>query len=170
VVSWDKLQTADCTIPYPQRDFDSDWLYIGSNLGLARQLNAMHGRTFNSLIGYSLDTDLVDKIGRNKYTVALLRSAGKDKLLESFTAQEVETIKAKINRAPIEDDVLKAILAKSLGCCCYCNDGNSAQPYQIHHINPYSDSQDNSENNLMLVCPTHHVRIHTNGIHGSILT
>lgn len=31
----------------------------------------------------------------------------------------------------------------------------------MHHIDPYSETQDNSEDNLLLVCPTHHSTIHT---------
>ena len=124
----------------------------------------MHGRTRNSLVGYGLDTDLIAKIAEHKYTVDMLRSASRPKLADTFTPGEIATIKAKIERAPIPDTVLDEIVRKSGGCCGYCDDGNSSRPYQIHHIIPYSETQDNSEANLLLICPNHHVVVHANKI------
>ena len=46
------------------------------------------------------------------------------------------------------------------GVCCFCADGVNVRPFQLHHIIPHSATQDNSEENLLLVCPTHHVTIH----------
>lgn len=124
----------------------------------------MHGRTLNSLLGYGLDTDLITKIAEHNYTVEMLRSASKPKLAETFTENDIAIIKAKIDRAPIPETTIGELVRKSRGCCAYCDDGNSTRPYQIHHIVPYSETQDNSEANLLLVCPTHHVVLHKNGV------
>src|SRR5271157_4069008 len=124
----------------------------------------MHGKTRNALLGYGLSTDLIEKIGRLNYTVDSLRSATKPKLAETFAEDEIEIIKARIERAPIPDAIISEVLRKSGGCCAHCDDGNASRTYQIHHIIPYSETQDNSGANLLLVCPTHHVVLHQNSV------
>jgi energy-coupling factor transporter ATP-binding protein EcfA2 len=120
----------------------------------------MHGRTRSTLLGLGFATDLIEKIRRLNYTVDALRSASKAKLKQDFTSGETNLIKAKIERAPVPEVVIEEVLKKSKGCCSYCNDGDFSQPYQLHHVRLYSLTQDNSEKNLLLVCPTHHVVIH----------
>jgi energy-coupling factor transporter ATP-binding protein EcfA2 len=124
----------------------------------------MHVRTRNALLGYGLDTDLIEKIGQHNYTVESLRSASKLQLAEKFTDTEIATIKGNIERAPIPDAIINEVIRKSGACCALCDDGNATRSYQIHHVIPYSETQDNSETNLLLVCPTHHVVLHKNGI------
>ncbi len=124
----------------------------------------MHGRTRSTLLGHGFTTDLIDKIDKNNYTVELLRAASKAKLGENFTQDEIRAIKAKIERTPISEVVVEEVLRKSRGCCCYCDNGDSSQPCQLHHVVMHSLTQDNSEENLLLVCPTHHVVIHENRI------
>jgi energy-coupling factor transporter ATP-binding protein EcfA2 len=124
----------------------------------------MHERTRNSLLGYGLNTDLIAKIAEHNFTVAMLRSASRLKLAETFTEDEITVIKARIQRAPIPDTIIGEVVRKSRGCCAYCDDGNATRPYQIHHITPYSETQNNSEPNLLLVCPTHHAVLHENGV------
>jgi hypothetical protein len=48
------------------------------------------------------------------------------------------------------------VLAASDKVCCYCRDGLSSRPFQIHHAVEYSQTQDNSFDNLILLCPNHH--------------
>lgn len=124
----------------------------------------MHGKTRNALLGYGLDTDLIEKIAKCGHTIEVLRALSRKELLKHYTEQETERIKSQLERQPIPDETIQAIPQKSGTACCYCNDGNSTRPYQIHHISPYSETQDNSEENLLLVCPTHHVAIHANKI------
>src|SRR5205814_10535644 len=124
----------------------------------------MHGKTFNALLGYGLSSDLIEKIAHRKHTLTELRALSRQKLLSHYTSDEVDQIKLRIERTPIPDDVISLVTSRARGGCCYCGDGNSARPFQIHHIDPYSETQDNSEDNLLLVCPTHHARIHANGI------
>lgn len=61
----------------------------------------MRGKTRNALLGYGLNTDLIEKIARHNYTVESLRSATKPKLAETFTEDEIEILKARIERAPV---------------------------------------------------------------------
>lgn len=122
----------------------------------------MHGKTRNALLGYGLTSDLIEKIGERGHTLVELRAFNRQKLLAHYTSEEVDQIKARIDRTPIPDEVIESVASKAGGACCYCGDGNSTRPFQIHHIDPYSETQDNSEENLLLVCPTHHATIHAN--------
>ncbi len=116
----------------------------------------------NKFLSLGFSTDLIDKIEKKSQTLSGLRGQNKKALLNiGFSTEEVEVILTKVNRAPIETAVLNKILRKSAGVCCYCADGNRTRPYQIHHIKEYHIDQDNREFNLLLVCPTHHVVIHT---------
>jgi len=127
----------------------------------------MHGKTRNALLGYGLTSDLIEKIGDRGHTLTELRALSRQKLLGQYTSEEVDQIKASIDRTPIPEEVIALVVAKAGGACCYCGDGNNSRPVQIHHIAPYSETQDNSEENLLLVCPTHHVTIHANDVSGS---
>lgn len=120
----------------------------------------MHSRTRSTLLGLGFDTDLIDAIARNHHTVDALRTLSKRALAESYTAPQIAVIQAKIVRQPIPDDVVARVLDSAGSACCFCEDGVSVRPYQIHHVEPYSASQDHSEVNLLVVCPNHHVWIH----------
>lgn len=124
----------------------------------------MHGKTRNALLGYGLASDLIEKIGDRGHTLGELRALSRQKLLGHYTSDEVDQIKARIDRTPIPETVIETVISKAGGACCYCGDGNSTRPFQIHHVDPYSETQDNSEENLLLVCPTHHVVIHSNDV------
>jgi|SRR5215213_660283 len=119
----------------------------------------MDSRTRNSLIGRGLPTDLIDKIGSNDHTVTNLKGFSKKVLLKFYTEAESDQILKSIHRSPIDDEVLDRLLFLSNEACCYCADGNSASPYQVHHIVEHAATQDDSLENLMLICPTHHTVI-----------
>ena len=120
----------------------------------------MRSQTENALLARGFPTDLIEKVEKNGHTVAVLGAMSKKKLLQYYCSLDVEFIAEKIKRQPIPDDVVDRVIDAADGSCCYCADGNSSRPYQIHHIDGYATSQDNSEDNLLLVCPTHHVVVH----------
>lgn len=117
--------------------------------------------TRRKFIALGFDTELINKIASLHQTVSGLQGQNKKALQNlGFSKSEIELITGKINRQPIEKSVLKSVLSKNGEVCCYCANGNSTQPFQIHHIIEYHLTHDNSEANLLLVCPTHHVLIH----------
>ena len=124
----------------------------------------MHGKTQRALLGYGLISSLIEKIDECGHTIAFLRAVSRKNLLKSYTAAEADEIKDRIERAPIPEAVVTSILSKSGGACCFCDDGNSVRPFQLHHVDPYSETQDNSEKNLLLICPTDHVTVHENKV------
>lgn len=120
----------------------------------------MHGRTRSTLIGYGLPTDLIEQIDGHGHNVGVLRALGESELGRLYGDAWAGLIVRKIHREPIDPDVVERVERAAAGCCCFCADGNSGRPFQLHHINHYADTQDNSEENLLLVCPTHHVVMH----------
>ena len=121
----------------------------------------MRERTRLGFLSLGFDTELIEKISNCGLTISGLKGMGKEALLKlGFSATETKLIREKVNRKPIPDDNLNLLLDKSGGSCCYCEDGDTTRPYQIHHIHEYASSQDHSEANLLLICPNHHVNIH----------
>ncbi|WP_338648534.1 hypothetical protein V5J73_07000 [Flavobacterium sp. KS-LB2] len=121
----------------------------------------MHARTRSKLLGLGFDTLLINKIDVRHLTVSGLSNQNKKALLVAgFTDVEADLITLKVNRAIIDPVVIQSIIDKSGSACCFCEDGIVDKPFQIHHIEEYHVNQNHSEENLLLVCPTHHVQIH----------
>ena len=127
----------------------------------------MHKNTRNALLGYGLATDLIEKIDANGQTLGLLQELNRKQLLNYYTTDEVDQIKERIGRKQIPQEIVTTVTSRAGGACCYCGDGNTSRPFQIHHVDPYSETQDNTEENLLVVCPTHHAAIHTNRINST---
>lgn len=121
---------------------------------------SMHPRTRNTLLGLGFDSELIDAIAKNHHTVDALRTLSKSALAQSYTSAQITVIQTKIVRQPIPEDMVTRVLNTAGSACCYCEDGLVVRPYQIHHVEPYSATQDHSEENLLAVCPNHHVWIH----------
>src|SRR5215211_267650 len=119
----------------------------------------MDKRTRDSLLGRGLPTDLVDKISGHGHTVGVLKNFSRKALTQFYTEEEAEAIYGGVHRQEIPTEVLDRIRLLSNEVCCYCADGVSTRPYQIHHVVEHARTQDDSEENLMLVCPTHHAAI-----------
>lgn len=116
----------------------------------------MNVKTRDALLSRGFPTDLIAKIAENFHTVSSLEVMSKAELSKTYSQAEIAMVCDLVKRKPISDEVLKKVVSSVDQSCCYCCDGNSSRPYQIHHITPYCETQDNSEDNLLLVCPTHH--------------
>jgi len=117
------------------------------------------------LLALGFNTELIEKIDNKSLGISGLRGQSKSALIKNdFTEEEAELIVSKINREKIDIETLNSILKKSGEVCCFCKDGNKSRPFQIHHIEEYHINQNNEEDNLVLVCPNHHVSIHKNKI------
>jgi hypothetical protein len=116
----------------------------------------VHSKTRNALLALGFPTDLIEKINRNGHALGILKQFSYTGLRKYYNDEESKLINERIKRQPISDEVIEQLLKDSKEVCCYCADGVSTRPYQIHHIEPYHITQDNSEHNLVLVCPTHH--------------
>src|SRR5690554_1933501 len=117
------------------------------------------------LLARGFDTELIQKIEVRSLNLTSLRAMNKEALkINEFTEEEADLIISKVKRNPIDTKVLEAILFKSGEVCCYCADGDSTRPFHIHHINEHYISGDDSEENLLLVCPNDHANIHSKNI------
>jgi hypothetical protein len=117
------------------------------------------------LLALGFDTELIDKINNKSLGISGLKGQSKSALIKNdFTEKEAELIISKTNRKNIDIETINLILGKSGEVCCFCKDGNNSRPFQIHHIEEYHINQNNEEDNLVLVCPNHHVSIHKNNI------
>lgn len=125
----------------------------------------MTKRTENNLIALGFNTDLIIKIKKLGFNLSTLKSMGKKTLVAyQFSDDEVEIITSKIQRKQPSQEITTSILSKSGKVCCFCADGNTEGHFQIHHIEEYYQTQNNNEDNLLLVCPSHHVQIHAKKI------
>ena len=67
------------------------------------------------------------------------------------------------SRKPISNQVLKSLAIRSKGFCEICGWGGQGLENILvnHHIHKYSNTKDNSLNNLIMICPNCHGMIHT---------
>jgi len=119
----------------------------------------MNVRTYRALLGVGFDTDLIARVEAHGHTVSALRSVSKKVLQANYSQSDVALIQERIHRAAIPDGIVDAVLDASDRVCCFCRDGISSRPFQIHHAVEYSKTQDNSFENLVLMCPNHHQTI-----------
>ena len=120
---------------------------------------ALHTRTYKTLLGLGFDTDLIRKIDLNDHTVEALGSLSSKALAAHYDESEVQVIRERIRRSAIPTQTVDAVLEASDGVCCFCRDGISSRPFQIHHAVEYAETQDHSLDNLILLCPNHHQTI-----------
>lgn len=80
-------------------------------------------------------------------------------MAKGFAEQEAKALKAAIVRKPIDETVLSSLLDRS-NYLCNCCKGEKGLSFIVHHIEEYSMSQDNSYDNLVVLCPTCHDLAH----------
>lgn len=119
----------------------------------------MNSRTYRALLGLGFDTDLIARIEAHGHTVSALGSLSKRALESNYSQPDITLIRERIHRTAILDEIIDAVLDASDRVCCFCRDGISNHPFQIHHAVEYSKTQDNSFENLILLCPNHHQTI-----------
>lgn len=93
-------------------------------------------------------------------TVTKVRTASqKDLRDKGFTTEEAKALKVAVIRHAIDETVLLSLLENS-NYLCNCCKGDKGQSFIVHHIEEYSTSQDNSYDNLIVLCPTCHDQAH----------
>lgn len=116
-------------------------------------------------IRYGVATDLSTKAVRAGLTVSSAKAQSRDVIGNKFglSNDEVDIIKNAITRKPIDMDVLYTLLQRSNFVCNLCK-GQKGHAYIIHHIEEYELSQDNSYQNLIVLCPNDHDLAHRSGL------
>ena len=80
----------------------------------------------------------------------------------AYRKPEAKHLSRCVKRKPIEIDIVNILLEASNYTCCVCK-GVKGQSYIIHHIEEYEKHQDNTYNNLAVLCPNDHDLAHRPG-------
>ena len=114
---------------------------------------------------YGVSSCLADKAASNGLTVTKVTSLPIADLVSKYgvTAEEAQYLVAAVRREPIEERVLGVLLERSNFTCNVCK-GVKGHAYVVHHIEEYSVSQDNSYQNLIVLCPNDHDLAHRSGL------
>ncbi|WP_346237685.1 HNH endonuclease signature motif containing protein [Niabella insulamsoli] len=118
----------------------------------------------STYLNYGIDIELSNKLKSLGLPKTTFEKTSYKNLLDKYklTEDEIRQIKNAITRQPIEPEVIDALLNNSNYTCCACR-GTKGDSYIIHHIVEHSKTQDNTYNNLAVLCPTCHDLAHRKG-------
>lgn len=118
----------------------------------------------DTLIKYGVDKELASIAQKKSLTATAIRATSKKNLIEKYNLEEAQAarLKSAVKRAPIDDEVVERLLYNTSYTCCLCK-GMKSDAYVIHHIEHYNVSQDNSYDNLAVLCPNDHELAHREG-------
>ncbi|HRQ37712.1 MAG TPA: NACHT domain-containing protein [Chloroflexota bacterium] len=113
-----------------------------------------------NLLSAGLDSNLAEKAINEGYTLTRLKSGSKSELGKSFSGEEVEKL-LNLRRKPIPKDIVEKLVEKCHWKCCLCWEYGELKPVIIHHIVEHSKTQDDSYENLVVLCLNHHAEAHS---------
>lgn len=118
-------------------------------------------KTMDKYVQYGVPNDLAIKYEQLKLSVTNFRNLPLEHLYENYSIdrQEAKMVKRCIKRQPIALSIIDALLYNSNFLCCCCK-GMKSDSYIIHHIEEYEISQNNSYENLVVLCPNDHDLAH----------
>jgi hypothetical protein len=119
------------------------------------------GRLLNTYLRYGVSSDIAIRLEGLDLSVTTFRATPIEKLIDNYglSSEEASWVKQCIVRQPIEEDISLKLLQNSNFVCCCCK-GIKGDSYIIHHIIEYEVSQDNSYENLAILCPNDHDLAH----------
>ncbi len=120
----------------------------------------MNKKTYN-FIKYGVSQDLAFDLISKGINITTLKATSVKNLVSKYNLEKVvaEQIKKLLNRNPIDKAVLNELLINNNFTCCCCL-GNKGLTFIVHHIEEYEKSQNNSYENLAILCPTCHDLAH----------
>ena len=118
----------------------------------------------NTYLRYGIPNDLAEKLVLLEISKTALENTTQKNLQKLFrlSNDEIQLVKELIQRKPIDAEVVESLLENSNYTCCMCK-GIKGKSFIIHHIKEYSISQDNSYENLAVLCPDDHDSAHKTG-------
>lgn len=118
----------------------------------------MMNPTYRALIAKGLSSHSAKKLSE-LWTLPQIKKLTND-YLESLglTYHEIELLSSQ-GRKRIPNQILNNVLIKSKFCCALCRDKKAH--FIIHHIEEYLVSKNNSEDNLIVLCPNCHAKVHS---------
>lgn len=118
-------------------------------------------KSLRNLIAVGINDDLAKKLLKKGYTKSKLQKVSKKELMKTFPDEDIDSIKEKVDRIPISNEIIERLMVECDWKCCVCPDITKSQPVIIHHITEYALTQDNSFDNLVVLCLNHHADAHT---------
>lgn len=118
----------------------------------------------DNLLRYGVSNQLASKAAGNGLTITKIKTLSISEIesLFSMTDAEARELKTCVIREPIDKNIASQLLSASNFTCSLCK-GVKSHAYIIHHITPHAQTQDNSYNNLIVLCPSDHDLAHRPG-------
>lgn len=116
------------------------------------------------LLRYGVESSVAQKAEAAGLTVTKARALSQKDLTSKFGLTEIEAkhLAGCVKRKPIAENVVNSLLEASNYTCSVCR-GTKASSFIIHHIEEYEKNQDNSYENLIVLCPNDHDLAHRPG-------
>lgn len=114
----------------------------------------------NNLIRAGIPCELAETVVEKGFSLSKVKETPKSELSKYFNQAEV-TILFDLKRKPISQDIVDKLFTESAARCCLCWQWDEQPPLIIHHIEEHSKTQDDSYENLVLLCLNHHAEVHT---------
>ncbi|MEZ4848222.1 MAG: tetratricopeptide repeat protein [Bacteroidia bacterium] len=126
------------------------------------------GKLADTYLAYGIDNEKASGYEKQKLSVSKFRVTSIKDLAQLYGLEknEIKEVKSFLKRKPIDPDILQELLQNNNFLCCCCS-GTSlveSRGYIVHHIEEFSKTQDNSYENLAVLCPNHHDEAHKEGI------
>jgi hypothetical protein len=118
-------------------------------------------KNIETFLKYGVSEDIADRLVTAGYTASKVQPASKKDFDKILNSDEVDDLFLKVKRQPIPDDIYERLVKETELHCCFCWNIIEEKPVIIHHIDEYNQTQDNSFNNLIVLCLNHHGEVHT---------
>lgn len=121
-------------------------------------------KTFATLLQYGLPNDFAKRVRDAGLTVTKARALSITDLILKYglSPSEAKLLTESVRRQPIDPDVVSLLLQRSNFLCNVCK-GDKGVSYILHHIVEYEQTQDNTYDNLVVLCPNDHDLAHQRG-------
>lgn len=115
----------------------------------------------SNLLAIGLDSDLAQRVVAAGYNLSKLRAAPKRELAGYFNDVELDRLWEASKRKSLPPKTLARLVEDCDWKCCLCWDIRKESPVIVHHIEEHSKTQDDSYENLVILCLNHHAEVHT---------
>ena len=119
-----------------------------------------------TFLSSGMSSEIAKKAVEKGYSLEKLSKLSQKRLDQVFGylkdgSIEGTSVSEAVNRKPIEASTVQKLLSEADWKCCVCWSFSEESPVIIHHIGHYSDTKDNSYENLVVLCPNHHSLAHS---------
>lgn len=116
--------------------------------------------TKKALLKRGFNTTTIDVILNQNLTIKNLQLLNDERLIELGCSDREIKILHDENRPPIPDEIFTKLMYRCKATCNICR--NSEYGIVIHHISPWHISHSHDIDNLIVLCPNDHDKVHTN--------